>query len=67
MGSFEPMIYKTVRDWLGLDLFHTDKVVTTLFCNAEAAGVDVDDLDVSAIRKLADEAFEERELEGWGL
>jgi hypothetical protein len=67
MRAFESSIHKIVRDWLGLDPFHTDKVVTTLCCNAEAAGVDVDDLGVAAIRKLADEAFEERELEGWGL
>lgn len=64
---YEPPLYKTVRDWLGLDLFHTDKVVTTLCENAERDGIDLDEADTATIRKLADEAFLEREEEGWGL
>lgn len=64
---FEPPLHKTVRDWLGLDPFHTDKVVTTLVLNAERDGIDLDRAHIAVIRQLADEAFEEREEEGWGL
>lgn len=64
---YEPPLHKIVRDWLGLDFFHTDKVVTTLLLNAERDGIDLDDADKATIRKLADEAFLEREEEGWGL
>lgn len=67
MRGYEPMISKTVRDWLGLDRFDTDKVVTAIYCNAEQAGVDLDEVDTATIRALADEAFAELELEGWGL
>lgn len=63
---FESPITKIVRDWLGLDPFHTDKVVSTLCENAERDGIDLDEADHATIRKLADDAFEEREIEGWG-
>lgn len=64
---FEPPIYKIVRDWLGLDRFDTDKVVTTLMFDAEQAGIDLDEADTATIRKLAENAFQELEAEGWGL
>lgn len=49
---------KTVRDWLGLTPFETSGVVDILLELAEDRGLDTDDLSVSDIRKLADEAFE---------
>lgn len=67
MMSYEPPIHKTVRDWLGLSPFDTDKVVTALFVNAERDGIDLDEASTATIRKLADDAFQELETEGWGL
>ena len=64
---YEPPIHKIVRDWLGLTPFDTDKVVTTLMFDAERAGIDLDEADTATIRKLADDAFQELEAEGWGL
>ena len=49
---------QTVRDWLGLTPFETSRVVDILLELAEDRGLDTDDLSISDIRKLADEAFE---------
>ena len=51
-------IRKTVSDWLGLNPFETDRVMTILFELTEVRGEDPDDLTIPQIRAYADEAFE---------
>ena len=50
-------ISKIVSDWLGTTPFETDRVLSIMDELAEDRGLDTDDLSVSDIRKLADEAF----------
>jgi hypothetical protein len=51
-------IRKTVSDWLGLNPFETDRVMTILSELAEGRGLDLDEATPAQVRSLADEAFE---------
>lgn len=56
---------KIVVDWIGLNEFEADQVMNVLFDLAEDRGIDFEEATVADIRKLADEAFEICNEEGW--
>lgn len=47
-----------VRNWLGTTPFETDRIMMVMEDLAEDRGLDLDEINETQVRKLADEAFE---------
>lgn len=57
--------FKIVQDWLGLDDFDTDRLMTIIDELAEENKIDLNDATHNQVRNLADAAFRIVNEEGW--